>query len=52
MENELQKLHPIDYNLLTVQDLWQIRNQVLSIIALREYIKSNVETVICIVLTT
>ena len=42
MEKKLQKLYLIDYNSLTVQDLWQAQYQILSIILLKEFIKLNV----------
>ena len=52
MEKKLQKLYLTDYNLLTVQDLWQAHYQALSIIFLKEFIKLSVETVISAVLNT
>ena len=42
MEKELQKIYIADCNLLTAQDLWQVHNQILSIIFLKEFIKLNV----------
>ena len=42
MEKKLQKLYLIDYNSLTVRDLWQTQYQILSIILLKEFIKLNV----------
>ena len=42
IENKLQKPYPTDYNLLTAQDLWRANYQILSIILLKEFIKSNV----------
>ena len=51
MERKLQKLYLTDYNLLTLQDLWQAHYQYLSIISLKEFIKLNViQTVIHVVL--
>ena len=44
MEDKLQKIYPLDYNLLTVQDLWQAHYQILSIILLKKFIKFNVNT--------
>ena len=44
MEKKLQKIYPIDYNLLKAQDLWQAHSQILSIIFLKEFIKLNVNT--------
>ena len=43
-EKKLQKMHPTDYILLIAQDLWQGRYQILSIILLKEFIKSNLNT--------
>ena len=42
IENKLQKPYPTDYNLLTAQDLWRANYQILSIILLKEFIKSDV----------
>ena len=42
MEKKLQKIYLTDYNLLIVQDLWQVHYQILSIIFLNEFIKLNV----------
>ena len=42
MKNKLQKIYPTYYNLLIVQNLWQSRYQILSIIFLKEFIKLNV----------
>ena len=42
MENNLQKMYFINYNLFTVQDLWQAHYQILSIIFLEEVIELNV----------
>ena len=44
MEDKLQKIYPIDCNLLIVQDLWQAHYQILSIILLKKFIKFNVNT--------
>ena len=44
MEKKLQKIYLIDYNLLIAQDLLQALYQILSIISLKEFIKSNVNT--------
>ena len=44
MEDKLQKIYPLDYNLLIVQDLWQAHYQILSIILLKKFIKFNVNT--------
>ena len=41
MENKLQKIYSTYYNLLTVQDLWQAHDQILSINFLKEFIKLN-----------
>ena len=48
MEKKLQKIYLIYYNLLIVQDLWQAHYQILSIIFLREFIETNVNTDIMI----
>ena len=42
MEKTLEK--NISYNLLIVPDLWQVHYQILSIIFLKEFIKSNVNS--------
>ena len=42
MEKKLQKTFPVDYNLLIVQDLWQVHYQILSLTFLKEFIKRNV----------
>ena len=42
MEKKSQKLYPTDYNLFTVQDLWQANYQILLIILLKEFIELNV----------
>ena len=44
MEDKLQKIYPLDYNLLIVQDLWQAHYQISSIILLKKFIKFNVNT--------
>ena len=44
MERKLQKIYPIDYNLLIAQDLLQAHYQILIIILLKEFIKLNVNT--------
>ena len=44
MEKKLQKIYLTYYNLLIVQDLWQAHYQILSIIFLREFIETNVNT--------
>ena len=44
MEKKLQKIYFTYYNLLIMQDLWQAHYQILSIIFLKEFIKSNVNT--------
>ena len=44
MENKLQKIHLIYYNLLIAQDLWQAHYQILSIIILKGFIELNVNT--------
>ena len=38
MEKKSQRLYATDYNLLIVQDLWQIHYQILSKILLQEFI--------------
>ena len=50
MEKKLQKPYPTDYNLLIVQNLWQVRYKILLIILLKEYVKINVniDTIIII----
>ena len=48
MEKKLQKIYLTYYNLLIVQDLWQAHYQILSIIFLREFIETNVNTDIMI----
>ena len=45
MEKKLQKIYLADFNLLTVQDLWQVYYQILSITSLKEFIKLNVNTI-------
>ena len=42
MEKKSQKQNPKDYNLLIAQDLWQDYYQILLVILLKEFIKSNV----------
>ena len=44
MEKKLQKMYVTYYDLLTAQDLWQAHYQILSIIFLKKFIKSNVNT--------
>ena len=44
MEKELQNTYPTDYNLITVQDLWQAHHQILLITLLKGFIKLNVNT--------
>ena len=44
MEKNLQKIYLTYYNLLIAQGLWQPHYQILSIIFLKEFIKSNVNT--------
>ena len=44
METKLQKIYLTYYNLLIVQDLWQVHYQILSIIFLKEFVKLNVNT--------
>ena len=44
MKKELQKQYPTDYNLLMMQDFWQVYFIVLLIILLKEFIKLNVNT--------
>ena len=46
MEKKLQKVYLAQYNLLTVQDLWQAHCQILLIILLKEFIKLDVQTVV------
>ena len=41
-KKKLQKTYLTDYNLLTVQNLWQAPYQVLLMILLKEFIKLNV----------
>ena len=41
---KLQKTYPRNYNLLMVQDLWQVHYQILSIIFLKELIDINSNT--------
>ena len=43
-DKKSQKLYLTDYNLLIVQDLWQVHYQILLIILLKEFIKLNVNT--------
>ena len=42
MEKKLQKLYLTNYNLLTVEDLWQTHYQILLIILLKKFIKLHV----------
>ena len=42
MEEKFQKEYSTDDNLLKAQDLWQAHYQILLIILLKEFIKSNV----------
>ena len=42
MKKKLQKVYVTYYNLLIVQDLWQVHYQILSIIFLKEFIELNV----------
>ena len=42
MEKKLQKIYLTYYNLLIVQDLWQVYYQILSITFLKEFIELNV----------
>ena len=44
MGKKLQRIYPTYYNLLIVQDLWQVLYQILLIIFLKEFIKLNVNT--------
>ena len=45
MEKKLQKyIYLSYYNLLIVQDLWQVHYQILSIIFLKRFIELNVNT--------
>ena len=44
MENKLQKIYLIYYNLLLPHNLWQAHYELLSIIFLKKFIKLNVET--------
>ena len=44
MEKKLQKIYLTYYNSLIVQDLWQARYQILSVIFVNEFIKLNVDT--------
>ena len=44
MEKKLQKLYLTYYNLLIVQDLWQVHYQIGSIIFLKEFIELNVNS--------
>ena len=44
MEKNLQKMYPLDYNLLIVKDLWHAHYQMLSIIFLKEFKKLNENT--------
>ena len=44
MEKKLQKIYFSFYSLLIVQDLWQARYQILSIIFLKEFIELNVNS--------
>ena len=43
MEKKLQTIYPADYNLLIPQALWQAHCQIMRIIFLKEFIKSNVK---------
>ena len=52
MENKFEKLYLIDYNLLLVQDLWQVHCRMFLIILLNELIRLNVQTVIYVALNT
>ena len=44
MDKKLQKIYLTYYNLLIVQDLWQVHYQILLIIFLKKIIKLNVNT--------
>ena len=44
MEKKLQKIYLTYYNLLIAQDLWQAHYQILSIIFLKKFIESNVNS--------
>ena len=44
MEKKLQKQYFTDYSLLTAQDLWEAHYQILLIILMKDFIKSNVNT--------
>ena len=41
MEKRLQKQYSIDFSLLIGEGLWQANNQILLIILLKEFMKSN-----------
>ena len=41
---EVSKIYPQYYNLLTMQDLWQAHYQILLIVFLQEFIKLNINT--------
>ena len=42
MEKKLQNISPGDYNLVVVQDVWQVHYQMFSLIILKEFIILNV----------
>ena len=44
MEQKLQKMYLTYYNLLIVENLWQVHYQILSIIFLKEFTELNVNT--------
>ena len=44
MDKKLQIIYLTQYNLLIAQDLWQVLYQILSLICLKEFIESNVNT--------
>ena len=44
IEQKLQKVYLIYYNLLIAQDLWQAHYQILSINILKEFIELNVNS--------
>ena len=43
-EKKLQKMYLTYYNILLAQDLWQVHDQILQIIFLKEFINLNVSS--------
>ena len=46
---KLQKIYLTYYSLLIVQDLWQGHHQILPITFLKEFIKLNINSNVCVV---